>query len=70
MSDDFYSNSFINTVSESRNELFDKFYKYKLEDFEKALDCLFLISDFGQNHLISLRQPVNIIIGKNDTELL
>lgn len=70
MSDEFYSNSFINTESESRNELFDKFYKYKLEDFKKALDCLFLISDFGPNHLISFRQPINMVIGKNDIELL
>ena len=70
MSDDFYSNSFINTESDSRNELFDSIYKYKLKDFEKALDCLFLISDFKVGHNISFRQPANMVIGKNDIELL
>ena len=70
MSDKFYSNSFINTESDSRNELFESIYKYKLKDFKKALDCLFLISDFKVGHNSSFRQPVNMVIGKNDTELL
>lgn len=66
MSDNFFSNSFPKAVSDSNIKL----YNYNLEDFEKALDCLFLISDFGQKASVSLMQPVNILIGKSDTELL
>lgn len=70
MFDKFYSSSFIKTEIGSRDELFDSIYKYNFKDFKKALDCLFLISDFKAGRNFSFRQPVNIVIGKNDIELL
>lgn len=66
MSDNFYNASFP-AESHGKNRAA---YDYSYEDFEKVLDCLFLTAEISIQFAVSLRQPVNLLIGRNDTELI
>lgn len=66
MSYGFYNRSFPVKSSDTNKELYD----YSITDFEKSMDCLFLISNTVQQFVVSLAQPVNILVGKNDTKLI
>lgn len=47
----------------------DKIYKYNKFDFQKALDCLFLIIDLKKRKK-NFMQPMNILVGKTDDEIV
>lgn len=61
---EYYSYSF-----STRRGQPDKIYKYNKYDFQKAIDCLFLIIDLKKRKK-NFMQPMNILVGKTDDELV
>lgn len=61
----YYSNSFGTNFGTKNNMI----YKYSIFDFQKALDCLFFILD-TINQKKNFMQPMNILVGKTDDELV
>lgn len=61
----YYSNSFGTNFGTKDN----KIYEYSISDFQKALDCLFFILD-TINQKKDFMQPMNILVGKTDDELV